>query len=274
MARTAGQSRAARAGTIGVSHRPFHDRDRHEAFARHHCHHLCRVCASRHLVRGVRAGGARGRARGVQAAGGPVAARPQHHQRGGARLPAAGQQVGRQPDRLPRGRRHQTDRRQGRNLRRDLRHRAHAGRQGRAHRRVREPEAHQDRFPVAAGSRRCLWRGFAEAVRLGSQDDLARPPQRIAGARRHQAADRRGAEQSAAGPRQLLARDPRADRRRAGDEAGAEQLALPARHQHPRADSAGRLRQQLLHPRLRRLAVGKLPRRAVVAGVHGSARTE
>ena len=63
---------------------------------------------------------------------------------------------------------------------------------------------------------------FATSVRTIALDRL----RGVARARRHQAADGRGAEQSAAGDRQLLAGDSRADRRRAGDEAGARSLAV------------------------------------------------
>ena len=146
------------------------------------------------------------------------------------------------------------DGRQGRDLRRHLRHRAHAGRQGAAHRGLREPEDLEDRLPDAAGPRRRLQRRAADGVRARRAHDLARPARGLAGAGRHQAADGRGAEQPAAGDRQLLAGDPGADRRRAGAEAGAGPSARPARHQHARADPAGRLRRQVLHPRLRRLA--------------------
>ena len=163
-----------------------------------------------------------GSRRRIAASRRPVAARRRPFQRAGARLPAAGQQVGRQPDRLPRRARDQGHRREGRDVRRDLRHRAHAGRQGRAHRRLRGPEDHQDRLPDAAESRRRLRARAAEGVREQDQDDLARPAAVVARARRRQAADGRGAEQSAAGHRQLLAGDPGADRRRAGVEARAE----------------------------------------------------
>ena len=150
-----------------------------------------------------------------------VAARRRPHQRAGARLPAAGQQVGRQPDRLPRGARDQAHRREGRDLRRDLRHRAHAGRQGRAHGRLRGHADQQDRLSHAAEPRRGLRARAAEGVRGQGPHDLARPAAVVARARRRQAAHRAGAEQSAAGDRQLLAGDPGADRRRAGDQAGA-----------------------------------------------------
>ena len=96
--------------------------------------------APAHTGAGCRPRGALGRRRRAAAPRGPVAARRRPHQRAGARLPAAGQQVGRQPDRLPCGARDQGHRREGRDLRRDLRDRPHAGRQGRAHGRVREHE--------------------------------------------------------------------------------------------------------------------------------------
>ena len=144
----------------------------------------------------------------------------------GAGLPAAGQQVGRQPDRLPRGARDQGHRRQGRDLRRDLRHRAHAGRQGRAHRRLREHEDQQDRFPDAAEPRRGLRARAAEGIRARrsarSRSTGCSPRSPLAGVKPPTVA---GAEQSAAGARQLLAGHPGADRRRAGDEARAERLA-------------------------------------------------
>ena len=101
----------------------------------------------------------------------------------------------------------------------------------------------QDRLPDAAEPRRRLRGRAAEASsRAKITHDLARPAEVVAGARRHQAADGRGAEQPAAGDRQLFAGDPGADRRRAGAEAGAERLAVPARDQHPRADPARRAR--------------------------------
>ena len=188
-------------------------------------------------------------------------------QRRGAGLPAAGQQVGRQPDRLPRRAGDQADGAKDENLRRDLRHRAHAGRQGHAHGGVREPAA-----SPRSTSRRCptaerrtppsCRHSSPRTVRTISLDRL----RGVARAGRHQAADGRGAEHAAAGDRQLLAGDPGADRRRAGAEAGAGPSACAARHQHPGADPAGRLRRQLLHPRLRRLAAVELDHRSVDAG--------
>ena len=103
---------------------------------------------------------------------------------------------------------------------------------------------HEARFPDAAGSWRQLPRRAAEAFHFRRQDDLARPPAGIA--RRRRASSRRRCRSSNTPPqvhRQLLARDPRADRRRAGAEAGAEPLPRSARDQYARADSARRTRQ-------------------------------
>ena len=106
---------------------------------------------------------------------------------------------------------------------------------------------HQDRLPDAAESRRRL---RARAARRNSRrkvtHDLARPAAVVARGRRRQAADGRGAEQSAAGASSATRRrilvpidgapvmKPVPDR-----------LAVPARHQHARADPAGRARRQL-----------------------------
>ena len=153
-----------------------------------------------------------------------LAARCQHLERRRPRLSAAGQQVGPTTRSTsaaalaikPTGA-------QGRDLRRGLRHRAHAGRQGRAHRRVREPEDHQERLSDAAritAQRYAaeLQKQFATSMR----SDLARPPRVVARAGRHQAADR--SPSTTTPPQVIVSYSPAIlvpDRRRAGAEAGA-----------------------------------------------------
>jgi hypothetical protein len=71
-------------------------------------------------------------------------------------------------------------------------------------------------FPTLPNQRRGLLAGAHEGVHEQGQDDLARSPAVLARRGRHSAADGRGAEQPAAGHRQLRAGAPGADRRRAG----------------------------------------------------------
>ena len=121
-------------------------------------------------------------------------------------------------------------------------------------------------FPTLPNRGAALRRRAAEGSRRAGAHDLARPATGVAGRRRRQADDGAGQQHAAAGDRQLLAGDPGADRRRAGAEAGAGTRGCAARHQHPRADPAGRRRRHLLHPRLRRLAAVERDLRAVDAG--------
>ncbi len=180
----------------------------------------------------------------------------------------------RQPDRIPQRGGDQACRRQGRDVRRGLRDRAHASGQGHAHRRLREPEDNEKRLSYVAQPRRCLRRGVADPVCRQREDDFAGPAAILARAGGSQAAHGRSQQCAAAGARQLLARHPGADRRRAGVEAGAESLAGATRDQYARADPEGRLRRQLLHARLRRLAAGKHDQRSMDAGVDGAIHQE
>ena len=118
--------------------------------------------------------------------------------------------------------RYKKDGREGPGLRRALRHRAHAGRQGRAHRRVREPADLEDRLPDAARQRRELSRPSSprNSRRRCARSSLDQLQASLAAAG-VKPPTVEVAQQSAAGHRQLLAGDPGADRRRAGDQAGA-----------------------------------------------------
>ena len=178
-----------------------------------------------------------------------MAARCGLGRRSGAGLSAADQFVDRQSTRLPGGARHQVQRGEGGFLRCDLRHRPHPGRQGAAHGDVRESEDLQDRLPDPAQPGRRVRCGTADPVRRIDPHHVARPSRVLARARRHQAADGRRSKQPTVGHRQLFAGDPGADRRYAGAQGGTRQFAIPARHQHPRADPAS-TRAELLHPRL------------------------
>ena len=125
---------------------------------------------------------------------------------------------------------------------------------------------HQDGLSDAARSRNAVHRRVAETLRLGRANDFAGSAAGLARAGGRQGADRRGAEHAAAGAGELHAGDPGADRRCARAAGGAGPSACAARRQHPCADPPGRLRRQLLHPRLRRLASIELHHRSVDTG--------
>ena len=191
------------------------------------------------------------------AATGPVAARRRPDHRPGAGLSAADQQVGRQPARLPRRARLKQDGAKDQDVRRHLRDRAHASRQTCARSSSRICKISKIDFPTLPDRGASIAPELSQGVRGAGAHDGARQAPGIAGGRRRQAADGGSRQHAAAGHREQLAGDPGADRRRAGDEAGAGQRALPARHQHARAHPAGRPRAELLHPRLRWLALGE-----------------
>ncbi len=199
--RSARSHRSLRPASGNSSCRSPHEKARH------------RLCARRRRARLPRGRARPGRepsrnrrcqqgARHGAAAGGSVAANRRSQERTGAGLPAAGQHVGRQSDRLPQRARDQAPGRQGGGVRRDLRQRPHPGRQGRPHRRLRGHEDHEDRLSDAAEPRRRIHRRAADGVREDDPHNLARPAHRVARARGRQATRRRSAEQSAAGDRQ------------------------------------------------------------------------
>ena len=126
----------------------------------------------------------------------------------------------------------------------DLRDRAHAGRQGRAHRRLREPADHEERLPDAARSRRRVRAPScrSEFAERGAHD-LARPARGVA--RRSPASSRRRCRCRTTPPQVIVSYSPAIlvpiD--------GAPVLKpvpgdarFAARDQHARADPAGRLR--------------------------------